>query len=66
MAAVVDFFCHFERSRDISNYSPSSSGARSFHRGFRVAINATFFPRDNVEHPIMLIRDDVNPEVIVP
>ena len=35
--------CHVERSRDISNYSPRISGARSFQRGLRVAINATFF-----------------------
>src|SRR5438876_8542629 len=28
--------CHVERSRDISNYSPRISGARSFQRGFRV------------------------------
>src|SRR6476660_2749723 len=39
--------CHVERSRDISNYSPRISGARSFQRGLRVAINATFFARDH-------------------
>src|SRR6476620_12701627 len=37
------FPCHVERSRDISNYSPSMSSAKSLHLGFNVVMSFTFF-----------------------
>src|SRR6476660_7241506 len=38
--------CHVERSRNISDYSPRISGAKSIQRGFSVAINFAFLSRD--------------------